>query len=215
MGKEGGITDAEWHGSEAAGRLGLLDNAQELASVEAHRLLHYEGDTPIKKVVGSLRHRVVPSQREDEVWFHLVQHRRVAGEGGSTTADFEGPVHRYFGLFIVYPDYLDILHRREMAKVCRVVERVPVADADRGNSDGHFSTSPEPGVEPNIPRRITVSMSEHLALELPDDRSWKRLPALDWFATLRIRQSTVRVVGPVMWIERLLSTSKCPSHLTP
>ena len=143
MGKEGRITHVERHGGETAGRFRLLDDALELPGAEAHRLFHDEGDTPVKEVVGGLRHRVVASQCEDEIGVHLVEHIRVVGEGGNTTSDCGDAMRRYVGFVIVDADYLDILHRREMAKVCRVIDGVPVADADRGNSDGHVITSPE------------------------------------------------------------------------
>ena len=121
----------------------------------------------------------VSSQCENEVRLYLVEHIRVAGERWDAATDFRDPVRRYVGPVIVDPDYIDIFHRREMAKVCRVIDGVPVADADCCNSDGHLITTyvrslsllacPKPGHRSDTETTSPVSKERLAAMPISAD----------------------------------------------
>jgi hypothetical protein len=90
----------------------------------------------VEQVVGNGRHLAVPPQRKNEVRPHLGQHLAVVGEGRWAANLRRAPCHDT-GVAVLNGNELYIRHRDEMTQIGSVVERVPVADFDGRNANGH------------------------------------------------------------------------------
>ena len=124
------------HRDECVLRRRLLRDASHLLGVLAHRLFHQEGIPAVEQVVRHLRHRVVTAQRDDEIRADSLQHVPVIREGRRFT-ERGGALRRDRRIGVVQADDPHVLERGEMPEVRRVVERVPVTDADGRDAYRH------------------------------------------------------------------------------
>ena len=86
--------------------------------------------------MGYSSHFPVPPQRNDEIGPGYRQHlsvvcvsRHISHLGRSLCGDT--------GIRVLNSDQLDVRHGNEVAEVSGVKNRMPVADFDRGNANGH------------------------------------------------------------------------------
>ena len=107
-----------------------------LGRVDPHRLLHQEGIAEIEQVMGDGGHLPVPPERHDEVGTLLREHLLVIGEG-RRVADFGRASRDNAGVGVLDGDELHVRHGDEVAQIGGVVERMPMADLDGGDANGH------------------------------------------------------------------------------
>ena len=158
------------HGDESIKPRRLGRHRIDLGGADPHRLLHQERIAGIEQVVGDGRHLPVPAERQDEVGPDRRQHLAVVRKSGRVS-HLGRPFREDFGVKILDGDQFDVRHGQEMAQIGGVVERMPVADPDGGDTDGHWSSPPlslladwrpnrrrtiEPS--PRTPRLIRVSL---------------------------------------------------------
>ena len=129
------------HGDEGIEPRRLGRHRIDLGGADPHRLLHQERIAGIEQVVGDSRHLPVPPQRQDEVGAGRRQHLAVVGKSGRVS-HLGRPFREDFGVGILDGDQFDVRHGQEVAQIGGVVERMPVADPDGGDADGHRNSPP-------------------------------------------------------------------------
>src|SRR5262249_62164174 len=128
-----------------------------LARVDPHRLLHEERIALVEQVMRDSGHCPVSPERNNEIRAGHCQHlsvvcvsRHISDLGRSPCSETS--------VRILDSDQLDIRHGNEVAEVTAVKNPIPVADLNRGNTNG-----------PEHPRRA-MAPKEYPILTPPDVR---------------------------------------------
>jgi hypothetical protein len=133
---EGSVALRQRDGDEGLEPRRLGGHRLHLGGVDPHWLLHQEGIAPVEEIVGDRRHLLVPPQRHDEVGADRRQHLAVIGEG-RRVADLGRALRRQAGVGILDGDQIHVRHGDEVAQIGGVEDRMPMADLDGGDANGH------------------------------------------------------------------------------
>ena len=133
---EGAVTLRQRHSDESVLARRLLGNCVDFLRAHAHRLFHQERIAGIEQIVSDRSHLAMAPERHDEIGTRCLEHGVVVGIC-RRVAHFGRALFDQRVVGILHGDQFHIRHGEEVSQIGGVVERMPVADFDRGNANGH------------------------------------------------------------------------------